>query len=360
MAENENGMEKSEQPSSKRLEEARNKGQVPSTKELSPVVTIFGAMGMMALWAPIAWQQIYQTSRQWFETAGSRIITQDDLRGILGDIVQHSFLPLLPFPIILLVLGVLATVLQTGPLWVEDGLQPKISKLSPAKGLKKLFSLRTVMEGIKSVLKLGLLITVAYLVVNGRVLEILQIPSLGITGAVILVGQIAGQLVLWIGLTLLVLAFMDYAYQRWQFMKDQRMTKQEVKDEHKDTEGNPLVRSRRQSLARDRLRQRMMQDVPKADVVITNPTHFAVALQYKPGEEDAPLVVAKGAGHVATKIREIARHVGIPIVENKSLAQSLFKVVTVGKTIPANLYKAVAEILAYVYRLKQERDGVQG
>ena len=143
MAENENGMEKSEQPSSKRLEEARNKGQVPSTKELSPVVTIFGAMGMMALWAPIAWQQLYQTSRQWFETAGSRMIAQDDLRGIVGDVLQYSFLPLLPFPVILLVLGVLATVLQTGPLWVEDGLQPKFSKLSPAKGLKKLFSLRS-------------------------------------------------------------------------------------------------------------------------------------------------------------------------------------------------------------------------
>jgi flagellar biosynthetic protein FlhB len=360
VAENEDGMEKSEQPSSKRIEKAREKGQVPTTKEFGPVVTIFGAMGMVVLCAPMAWQQLQQTSRHWFETAGVQTVSQENLQGIIVDVVQNSLVLFLPFSVILMVLGVLAMVVQTGPLWVKDGLQPKISKINPVKGLKKIFSLRSVMELIKSLLKLGLLISVSYLVVKDRLPDLLAFPSLGVKGAILVLGNVAGQLVLWIGLTLLMLAFMDFAYQRWQFMKDQRMTKQEVKDEHKDTEGNPLVRSRRQSLARDRARQRMMQDVPKADVIITNPTHLAVALKYNPGEEFAPTVVAKGAGHVAAKIREIARHAGVPIVENKSLAQSLFKMVTVGSTIPANLYKAVAEILAYVYRLKQEREGVQG
>ena len=165
---------------------------------------------------------------------------------------------------------------------------------------------------------------------------------------------------LWIGLVLLALALADFGYQKWQFMRDQRMTKQEVKDELKDTEGNPLIRSRRLSLQRERARQRMMQAVPKADVVITNPSHIAVALKYEPDKSDAPSVVAKGAGFLAERIKEIARHVGIPIIENKSLARGLFKLVEVGKHIPTDLYKAVAEVLAYVYRLKQEREGTTG
>ena len=163
-----------------------------------------------------------------------------------------------------------------------------------------------------------------------------------------------------IGLVLLVLALADFAYQRWQFLKDQRMTKQEVKDEMKDVEGNPLTRSRRMSLQRDRARERMMQAVPNADVVITNPTHLAVALKYDPEQSEAPMVLAKGAGYVAEHIKQVARSASIPIVENKPVAQGLYKLVEVGRTIPTDLYKAVAEILAYVYRLKQSYEEVAG
>lgn len=360
MAENQDGMEKSERPSSKRLEQAREKGHVPSSKEFPPVVMFFGAMALFAIWAPTAWQQLHAQSRSWFESAGVRVMTPESAYGILMEVVQHGFLPLFPFLVVMALLGIGSVIVQTGPLWVSDGLQMKVSKLNPINGLKRMISLRSWVELLKSLLKLTLLSIVSYLVVADRMLHLLNMPALGIAGGVQIVEHLAFQLVLWIGLTLVVLAAADFGYQKWQFLRDQRMTKQEVKDEAKDTEGNPLVRFRRQSLQRDRARQRMMQDVPKADVIITNPTHLAVALKYDPEQGAAPKVLAKGAGFLAERIRDIARHAGVPIVENKSLARSLFKLVAVGKEIPSDLYRAVAEVLAYVYRMKQERDGTGG
>ena len=360
MAENEDGMEKSEQPSSRRLEKAREKGQVPSTKELSPVVVLFGALGMVAMWAPLAWQHIQRTSTDWFATAGVRVISTDTLHALLVKMVENGMVIVLPFAVVSMTLGVLATLLQTGPLWIEDGLQPKISKLNPVAGLKKIISLRGVVELVKSLIKLAILCGLSYLILEAHFEEIVELPGLSVGEIFQRVGRIAFQLAMAIGLVLLVLAVADFAYQRWQFTKDQRMTKQEVKDEMKDVEGNPLIRSRRMSLQRDRARQRMMQAVPNADVVITNPTHLAVALKYNPEQSDAPMVLAKGAGYVAEQIKQVARSAGIPIVENKPVAQGLYKLVEVGRTIPADLYKAVAEILAYVYRLKQGPEGMAG
>lgn len=360
MAENKDGMEKSEQPSSRRLEQARDKGQVPSTKELSPVVVFFGAMGMIAMWAPLAWQHIQRTGTDWFQKSGNQIVTSDTLYGIAIDIVESGMVIILPFALVVMVLAVLATVIQTGPLWVEEGLKPKISKLNPVSGLKKIISLRGVAELIKSLLKLAILAGIAYLILQEHIQDIVEIPGLSVGEAFQRVGRIAFLLVLAIGLVLFVLAIADFAYQRWQFLRDQRMTKQEVKDEMKDTEGNPLSRSRRMSLQRDRARQRMMQAVPNADVVITNPTHLAVALKYDPEQSVAPMVLAKGAGYVAEQIKQVARSAGIPIIENKPVAQGLYKLVEVGRTIPADLYKAVAEILAYVYRLKQGHEEMAG
>lgn len=360
MAENKDGMEKSEQPSSRRLEQAREKGQVPSTKELSPVVVFFSAMGMIALWAPLAWQHLQRTSTDWFQAAGLRVMTPDTLYALAVEIVEHGMVIILPFAMVMLVMSVLATMIQTGPLWIEDGLKPKISKLNPVTGLKRVVSLRGVAELLKSLMKLAILCGITYFIIQDHLSEIVEFPGLSFGEVFHRIGRMAFLLVMAIGLVLLLLALADFAYQRWQFMRDQRMTKQEVKDELKDSEGNPLIRSRRMSLQRDRARQRMMQDVPKADVVITNPTHLAVALKYDPDKSDAPMVLAKGAGYVAEHIKQVARSAGIPIVENKPVAQGLYKLVEIGRTIPADLYKAVAEILAYVYRLKHGHEGMAG
>ena len=356
MAENKEGQEKSEQPSGKRLEEARRKGQVATTKELAPIFVLFGGAGLITLWAPTAWRHFQGTSEFWFENIGTFQLTPDSLHGYVYSIVEQIFLPILPFAMTMGALGVLAMLMQTGPMWIENGLQPKPSKLNPINGLKKIFSLRGVVDLLKSLLKLGLVGGIVYAIVSRNFKAVTQLQSVSVGDAFSTLWSIALQIVLWVGLVMLVLATADFIYQRWQTNEELKMTKQETKDESKDVEGDPQVRSRRMSLQRERARQRMMQAVPSADVVITNPTHVAVALRYDSASMESPTVVAKGAGVLAENIKKIARHAGVPIIENRSLARGIYRLVKVGQEIPGDLYRAAAEVLAYVYRLKQNHD----
>ena len=356
MAENKEGQEKSEQPSGKRLEDARRKGQVATTKELAPIFVLFGGTGMIALWAPTAWRHFQGNSQQWFESIGTFQVTPESLQIYVHSIVEQTFLPLLPFALIIAALGVTALLIQTGPMWVENALQPKISKLNPVNGLKKLFSLRGVVEGTKSLLKVGLIATIVYAIVSPNMKSLTQLQLLSVGEAFSTIWDIALKIILWVGVVMLVLAIADFLYQKWQTTKDLKMTKQETKDESKDVEGDPQVRSRRMSLQRERARQRMMQAVPKADVIITNPTHIAVALRYDSAMMESPSVIAKGAGVLAENIKQIARHAGVPIIENRSLARGLYRMVKVGQEIPGDLYRAAAEVLAYVYRLRQNHE----
>ncbi len=356
MAENKEGQEKSEQPTGKRLEDARKKGQVPSTKEFAPIAVMFGGAGMITLWMPTAWRQFQHSSEKLFEKIGTFQITPDSIQQYMLTIVESSFLPILPFALIMTALGVGAMMLQTGPLWIEDALQPKPSKLNPVSGLKKIFSTRGVVELMKSLFKVGLISSIVYTIVKGDLETIMQLSSMSFGDAFSTIWGIALKIILWIGAVMLAMATVDFLYQRWQTTEDLKMTKQETKDESKDVEGDPLIRSRRMSLQRERSRQRMMQDVPNADVVITNPTHVAVALKYDSGSMESPRVVAKGAGVIAEKIKQVARHAGVPIIENRSLARGIFKMVNVGQEIPGDLYRAAAEVLAYVYRLRQNHD----
>ena len=355
MAENKEGQEKSEQPSGKRLADARSKGQVASTKELAPIFVLFGGAGMITLWAPTAWKHFQTNSQKWFEGIGTFQLTQESLQIFVSSTVENTFLPLLPFALIVGGLGVLALLLQTGPLWVETALQPKISKLNPMNGLKKIFALRGVVELLKSLLKVGLIAAIVYAIVNPKMKELTQLQSRSLGDAFSTIWDVSQQIILWVGFMMLVLAIGDFLYQRWQMTEDLKMTKQEAKDESKDVEGDPQIRSRRLSLQRERARQRMMQAVPKADVVITNPTHIAVALRYDANTMESPEVVAKGAGVLAENIKKIARHAGVPIIENRSLARGLYRLVKVGQEIPGDLYRAAAEVLAYVYRLRQSQ-----
>ncbi len=353
MAENKEGQEKSEQPSGKRLEDARRKGQVATTKELAPIVVLFGGTGMIALWAPTAWRHFQGTSQQWFESIGTFHLTPESLQLYVYSIVDQIFLPLLPFALMIIALAVTAILLQTGPLWVEHALQPKWEKLNPVNGLKKIVSLRGVVEGIKSLLKVGLISIIVYTIVKDDLESVTLLQSMSVGDAFSTIWGIGLKIILWVGAVMLVLAVADFVYQKWQTTQDLKMTKQETKDESKDVEGDPQVRSRRMSLQRERARQRMMQAVPKADVIITNPTHIAVALRYDSATMESPEVVAKGAGVLAENIKKIARHAGVPIIENRSLARGIYRMVKVGQEIPGDLYRAAAEVLAYVYRLRQ-------
>jgi flagellar biosynthetic protein FlhB len=244
-----------------------------------------------------------------------------------------------------------------GFLYAPTGLQPDLSKIDPIKGFKRLFSVNSLFELIKSILKMVIIGFVPYVIIKNEMQNFFMLSQYTVFQTMIYMGKIVFRILFSTGLVLLVLAVFDYAYQRWEYEKGLRMTKQEIKDEFKNTEGDPAIKGRIKRLQREMARKRMMAAVPKADVVVTNPTHLAVALKYDQNIDFAPRVVAKGAGYLAEKIKKIATENDLPLVENKSLAQVLYKMVNVGDLIPENLYRSVAEVLAYVYNLKNRYRG---
>ncbi|MGZ3771655.1 MAG: EscU/YscU/HrcU family type III secretion system export apparatus switch protein, partial [Bdellovibrio sp.] len=252
------------------------------------------------------------------------------------------------------VLGVATTIMQTGFLQVEDALSPKFDKLNPIDGFKRVFSLRAVVEAVKSLLKMAAVGIVLYFLLRGEVKQIPYMLTFSLEQILAYLGSVLVKLLGGVGGVMLVLALADYFYQRWDLEKKMMMTKQEVKEEHKQREGDPMIKSRIRRIQREMASKRMMSEIPKADVVITNPTHIAVVLKYT-DNLPAPQIVAMGADHVAEKIKEVARQNNIPIVENKPLARTIFKTLKIGQVIPRELFVAVAEVLSYVYRLRRKK-----
>ena len=262
------------------------------------------------------------------------------LLGVLGPIIAVA-----------LVLGVAANVLQTGAVLSAQPLIPDFTRINPLAGVQRFLSARGAVELAKSLAKIGIIAWLAYSTIAAGYANLLQCSRADVQTMLAIVGELLFRVVLRISLLLLVLAALDYAYQRWSYERSIRMTRQEVREEAKNQEGNPQVKSRIRSRMRQLARRRMMAEVPKAEVVITNPTHYAVALRYDAHAMNAPQVVAKGAGAVAQRIRELAEANGVPIVENPPLARGLFKSVEIGQEIPSTFYAAVAEVLAFIYRM---------
>jgi flagellar biosynthetic protein FlhB len=252
----------------------------------------------------------------------------------------------------ILVAGVASNFMQSGVTFSLHAIQPKLEKMSPIAGLKRIFSVRSGVELFKSLLKLLIVGYVAYRTIVGEFEFFFELVNQDIGQILAFIGTLCLKLCIKVGAVFAVLAVLDFLYQKHEYEKNLRMTKQEVKEEFKQSEGDPLIKSRIRSIQRQMARRRMMKDVPTADVVITNPVHVAVALKYEPGKNSAPIVVAKGMRKVAEKIKEIARLHGVPIVEKPLLARMLFKSAQVGDEIPVNLYQVVAEILAHVYRMR--------
>ena len=265
--------------------------------------------------------------------------------------VRQMAIILAPLLLFLMLVGLGANLMQVGFKITPKAMKPKLSKFNPISGFKSRFlSLRPLVELVKSCLKIGVLGYVAYSVYRQNFAGFFDLINLPVPLILSFVAKVAFQVLWRCGLALLIMALFDYLYQRWDFMENQKMSKQDVKDEMKQQEGDPQVKSRIRSMQMSMARQRMMQEVPKADVVITNPTHIAVALSYDQKKAEAPILVAKGAGLVAERIKKIARENGVPVVENKPLARLIFKTVELNQMIPENLYQAVAEVLAYIYR----------
>lgn len=347
---------KTEKATPKRKEDARQKGQVARSHDLSTAAILLGGIGFLAAMIPAGMQQMIEMTRSGltisFSEAFRNGFTIEEIYTVVVGTAVTILTISLPILGAILLIGAGASLAQTGFLWRADALQLDFARINPLKGLARLASLRSVVELIKGLLKIAIVTGVGLFVMRHDLLQLPALMEYDMGTVLHLAGQLSLKTALAVAGAIGVLAGLDYFYQRYEWERSLRMSVQEIREEHKSAEGDPLVKGRVRAAQRDMSRKRMMADVKTADVVVTNPTHLAVALKYDSTKMAAPFVVAKGAGLVAERIRELARHHGVPVVENKFVARTLFKLVEIGKEIPADLYRAVAEILAFVYRAR--------
>ncbi|HEX3031776.1 MAG TPA: flagellar biosynthesis protein FlhB [Bacillota bacterium] len=346
--------EKTEEATPKRKQEARKKGQVAKSQEFNSAVVLLAGFAALGMFSPFIYKQIMQFTNLMLGTLNREDLTVNSLAALFQQASVVTILAMLPVVGATLLAGVVANYAQVGVMFSPEALSMKLERLNPLEGLKRMLSLRSVAELIKSLLKIAMVGLLAYRTISANFSTFPKMIDMSISASVAFLGGLALQIGLEAAVLLLVLAIFDYLFQRFEFNKSLRMSKQEIKEEYKQVEGNPQVKGKIREKMRRMSMQRMMQEIPKADVVITNPTHFAVALRYDGETMAAPEVVGKGQDLMAQRIKEIAREHDVTIVENKPLAQALFKVTEIGDTVPPDLFQAVAEVLAFVYRLKRK------
>jgi flagellar biosynthetic protein FlhB len=347
---------RTEQATPKRKADARGKGQIALSRDAVMAVGLLGSMGALYWLAPIIVERLRWTLQVWLsqamEESAHRALSLDHLHVLLRQIGMDVFVTLAPVVGGVAVIGIGANLMQTGFLWKREGIDWDISRVSPMGGFKRLFSIRTFSELVKTWLKILAIGFTGYVAIKDDMLQFSPLTQFGMETLLPTVGWATFKAALLMGGASLVIGALDYGYQRFEWERGLRMSRDEIKEESRAAEGDPALRAKIRSTQKDMARRRMMAAVPKADVIITNPTHLAVALRYDSKAMGAPIVVAKGAGFVAEKIREIGRQHGVMIVENKLVARTLFKLVEVGREVPEDLYRAVAEILAFVYRVR--------
>jgi flagellar biosynthetic protein FlhB len=346
--------QKTEEPSWRKLDEARSKGQVPQSREVTSWFVVIGGTASLMLYAPNIADTMQRAMFRFFEQSASMRLDGTFHQAIMSTITEVA-ISLAPAFLIMMGAGLAGPLLQTGLIYAPDKLLPKFSHLSPAEGFKRLISVRAFLEFIKGLLKMAVVGFVAVSLLRPEVDRMSLMPSLGVIEIGHEIARVSLRLAVGVIAVLTVIAIADFAYQKFSFLKSMRMSKQEVKEEYKQMEGNPVFKSKLRQIRTERARKRMMTAVPTASVVITNPTHYAVALAYEVNSAGAPRVVAKGADRIAAKIREIAEQHKVPIVENPPVARALYATVEIDHEIPAEQYKAVAEIISYVMRLKGMR-----
>jgi flagellar biosynthetic protein FlhB len=352
MADDADKDQRTETPSGKKLARARQQGQVIQSREINTWFMLMAGTGLLLFAAsPIA--HVIQKALVVFVSPDNFIDSNGDLHWELLEDALGQILIALVVPMLVAVAAAIAgTVIQIGLLFATEKFKFDIARLSPVAGLGRLFSWRSGIEVLKNIAKIAVVAVVAWWVAMPGLNQLTRMAAESVDHLPYELHKLVLRLMFGVLAVVTVLAFTDYAYQRFAFMKSMRMTKQEVKDEFKQAEGDPKIKARLRQIRTDRARKRMMAAVPKASVVITNPTHYAVALQYELGATGAPKVVAKGTDLLALRIREIAEENDVPIVENPPLARSLYATVEIDREIPPEHYKAVAEIISYVFRLK--------
>jgi len=353
MAEQE-GQEKTEVPTEKKRRESREEGQVAFSKEMSSAALLAGIVLTLVATSPIILDAMRQLMSQISrDLAQRKELSIDIIFTLSGEILSIILPAFAPFAAVIIFAGIFASVLQVGVQITFKAISPKFNKISPLTGLKRLFSSQSLADFLKSMAKLIIVGFVGYLTYIDKITELnglsVSTPEFILIYNFTVVAEVAGKIVL----ALVAIAIFDYFYQRWHHEQQLMMTKQEVKDETKQTEGDPQLKARIRQIQREMSNARMMQEVPKADAVIVNPTHFSVAILYDRDVMSAPEVIAKGADHLALRMRTVARENNVPILERPELARDLYANVEIGDDIPERFYKAIAEILAFVYRLRK-------
>jgi len=353
--------ERTEKATPKRRQDARKKGQVAQSREAASAAVLLLSLGVFFFagqWMVTTMSEV--TGEMLNRIAVGAIDDITDVSALFAAILKSFFKITLPLMAAVFVAGVGVNLVQSGFLLTAEPLAPKLSKINPLKGIQRIFSLKSLVELAKSLAKIAVVGVAAYFLIRSEIDQIPGLTLLPVSEIFRFTFRVAFKIALYVCLLLVLLAVLDYAYQRWEHEKNLKMTRQEVKDEQKQTLGDPKVKSRIRNIQMEMARRRMMAAVPEADVVIANPTHLAIALRFDPRNMIAPRVVAKGAGRIAERIKAVAAAADVPVVENKPLARSLYKMVDIDEFIPAELYRAVAEVLAYVYRLRGRNPDLSG
>ena len=342
--------EKTEDPTPKRKEEAREKGQVAKSKELSGAFVLMGSFLVLYITFSNIMGYLQDAMRSYFvmhEVPSINISNSFEM-------MMEGFFEIgrMVAPVMLAgaIIGGIINFVQVGPLITGDPLIPKLSNINPIEGFKKIFSLKSVVELFKSLAKLAIIVSLSFFPLRNNWQGIITVSNRGLDAGVLFFGNLIFQIAIRIALFLIIVGVADFAYQMWDHKQNLKMSKYEVKQERKEREGDPLIKQQRKQKQQEMSMNRMMSEMEDADVVVTNPTHIAVALKYDLDEMEAPVVLAKGEGYIAEKIKEKAKELEIEIVENKPLARSLNEMTEIGDEIPVDLYQAVAEILAFVFK----------
>jgi flagellar biosynthetic protein FlhB len=344
--------EKTEQPTPKKRRELKEKGEVAKSRELPSVAVLLSALVALSFFGSFMYNHVLLIMKGAFSLPTMNDLNISEFMKYAQDIISRFIILLSPLFGAIFITAILSNIMQIGFIISGESITPKFSKIDPIKGFGRIFSKQALMELFKSLLKLSIVGGVAFFTMKGEMKNFYLLGDMETNSIFIYILKIFFKIFIRCSMAMIVLVIIDYIFQKWEFENRIKMTKQEVKDEFKKSEGDPLIKSRIKSIQMEMARKRMMQAVPDADVVITNPTHLAVAMKYDSLSMNAPKVLAKGPGKIAERIREIASEHNIPIMEDKELARNLYAMVEVGQEIPAELYQAVAEILAYIYRLK--------
>lgn len=352
MASSDSG-EKTEDATPQRREDFRKRGQVAQTKELATVLMLLASVFGVWVMGSFLMQNLVEVFQNSLGSLLVQSVREGQWRATLVYVAKEGAIIVAPLMGLFMFIAFASSVFQVGFLYNEEALQLKLERMNPLSGLKRVFSLKALVEGIKSMIKVACVSVIVYFLLKSEVKTLPRLVYFSVGEIIHYLGVLSFKLFMGVGVFMGVVAALDYFFQRYQLEEEMKMTKQEVKEEHKSREGDPLIKSRIRRVQREMATRRMMEDVPKADVIVTNPTHIAIALKYDSGMV-APKVIAKGADLIAEKIKSIAKENRIPIVENKPLARTIYKTIKIGQIIPRELYTAVAEVLSYVYKLKRK------